>query len=217
MPLHRNPAEAIAWANAQTSGFAHSCLAFVKQAYYGDNPTQNSLDGKPFLDEAHVGWDNSSMKHTDRNPPVGALMYFAGAHPGDPGDVQLVTGPVITRRTDVGAWGRIATTDIWWMERVVGRRYLGWTGDILGYPYFGVGVQPETKPEPEPEEEEVTDMGRSVLSEVGGKKRLLGNIDGNIVTFSSSKDLTTFMGNKGTEIVKLTTGVFNKYLLRANK
>lgn len=214
MPLARTPTKAIAWANRQTRWAPHSCLNFVKNAYYGDTPTQNSVDGKPYLSDAHKGWDNSSMKHADRNPPVGSLMYFAGAHPDDPGDVQLVTAPGLTRRTDVGEWGRVATTDIWWMERVVGRKYLGWTGDILGYPYFGVGVQPSVT---HSTESESFPMGLNVLAEKGGRKRLLGNVDGNIVTFGAKADLLTFLSNKGVTVVSVTTGVFDKFLKRANK
>lgn len=156
----RNPAQAIAWANSQGKWAPHSCLNFVKNAYYGDNPTQNSIDGKPYLSNAVDGWNNSTQKHPgDRNPPVGALMYFDGAHPGDPGDVQIYIGNGQSRRTDVGAWGAVGTTSMWWMETAVHRKYLGWTGDILGYPYFDVN-EPAVA---ELKVKDVNDMGAIVI------------------------------------------------------
>lgn len=216
MPLLRNPSEAIAWAMRQQTWAPHSCLNFVKNAYYGDNPTQNSLDGKPYLDWAIKGWDNSEYKHPgDTNVPDGALMYFRSPHPNQPGDVQIKTPGFTSRRTDVGAWGRVGTTPAMWMRDTVGYTYLGWTEDVLGYRVFGT-AQTQIKPKPKPTEGSSL-MGLNVIAEKDGRKRLLGNIDGNIVTFGSSADLSTFLGNKGVTIVKVSTDVFGKFLKRANK
>lgn len=128
----RTPSEAIAWANAQASWGKFMCLNFVDNAYFPGEQTPLGANGVR-LAIAADGWAASRYQVTDGSePPIGALMYFAGV-PGDTdGDVQIYIGNHETRRTDVGAPGVVGTVDWKWMETVNGHPYLGWTRDILG-------------------------------------------------------------------------------------
>lgn len=137
------PAQAVAFARAQ-SRWAHAyCLNFVYSCYVPDGSISSNLTAQgypPPISRAIDGWNGSPMKHPgDRNPPVGALVYYtaasSGATAGD-GHVAIYVGDGMIRSTDAGGYGVNATVPLDWPERNWGRRYLGWTGDVLGHPMF---------------------------------------------------------------------------------
>jgi hypothetical protein len=137
------PAQAVAFALAQARWTHAYCLNFAYSCYVPDGSVSSNLGAQgypPPISRAIDGWNGSPMKHTgDRNPPVGALVYYSaassGATAGD-GHVAIYVGGGMIRSTDAGGYGVNATVPLDWPERNWGRHYLGWTGDVLGHPMF---------------------------------------------------------------------------------
>lgn len=72
-------------------------------------------------------WHAARRKHTGRNIPVGAPVYYQG---GRHGHVALYVGNGMVRSTDAGGAGRMATVPIDWFERAWGYRFVGWSEDL---------------------------------------------------------------------------------------
>lgn len=142
MPL-RSPAAAVAFALSQSRWEHAMCLNFAWRCYAPNDSISSNLAAQgypPPIGRAIDGWNGSPMKHPgDRNPPIGALVYYSaatsGATAGD-GHVAIYVGGGMIRSTDAGGYGVNATVPLNWPERNWGRRYLGWTGDVLGHPIF---------------------------------------------------------------------------------
>jgi hypothetical protein len=68
------------------------------------------------------------MKHpNDRNPPVGAPVFYMG---GDYGHIAICTAPGRIRSTDCQGAGKVSEVNLDWPEKAWGYPYLGWTGDL---------------------------------------------------------------------------------------
>ena len=74
-------------------------------------------------------WQNAKKKHTNKNAPVGAPMYYKG---GRHGHIVLYVGNGMVRSTDAGGVGKMATVPIEWFQRNWGYEYLGWSEDLGG-------------------------------------------------------------------------------------
>lgn len=142
MPLN-TPAQAAAFALAHARWEHAMCLNFVYSCYSPDGSVSSNLRAQgypPPVSRAIDGWNGSPLKHPgDRNPPIGAPVYYtaasSGATAGD-GHVAIYVGNGMIRSSDAGGYGVNATVPLDWPERNWGRRYLGWTGDILGHPLY---------------------------------------------------------------------------------
>ncbi|AGW42449.1 ABC transporter ATP-binding protein [Leifsonia xyli subsp. cynodontis DSM 46306] len=141
MTALRTPTQAIAYALAQQRWPHGMCLGFVWSSYAPDTTITSDLTAygyPPPITRAIDGWNGSPLKHPgDRNPDIGAPVYYtaarSGATAGD-GHVALYIGDGMIRTTDAGGYGINATVPLDWPEHNWGRRYLGWTADILGWP-----------------------------------------------------------------------------------
>ncbi len=74
-------------------------------------------------------WHNAKKKHTNKNAPVGAPMYYKG---GKHGHIVLYVGDGMVRSTDAGGPGKMGTVPIEWFKRAWGYEYLGWSEDLGG-------------------------------------------------------------------------------------
>jgi hypothetical protein len=75
-------------------------------------------------------WNGAREKHPgDRNPPMGAPVYYRG---GNYGHAVIFVGSGDMRSTDCQTAYAVSDTDLSWPERAWGYEYLGWTGDING-------------------------------------------------------------------------------------
>ncbi|UCR88323.1 hypothetical protein [Mycetocola spongiae] len=95
-------------------------------------------DGKSPYSLARHGWENTPVnrRHTDRNPPLGAVVYFLNrAHPVAAGHIAIALGDRdALASTDQPRAGHTGRTTIAAIERAWGgRRYLGWSDYFLGH------------------------------------------------------------------------------------
>lgn len=121
----RNLQEALAFAVAERrSGrqrWYRLCLAFVRQCW------GFKASGIP---SAIVMWrDHTELKRTDRNPKVGALVFWSG---GTWGHVALYAGNGRIHSNDIKRRGKIDLVPMGDIEREWGFRYLGWAEDYNG-------------------------------------------------------------------------------------
>lgn len=115
-----------------------ACLYTVWLAY-GSPHTLGRLPGHTF-GTAIEAYNYTTKRHTDRNPPVGAAVWFgACAGPRYAGDEHWRDGDVTVARagarlgaTDYPVFGLVGECDIHQREVQTGRAYLGWTEDIFG-------------------------------------------------------------------------------------
>lgn len=113
-------------------------------------PSVGDRDGDGDAD-AVDGWQSepASARHTDRRPPAGAPIAWAGGRNGY-GHRALSLGPnssgvYMIRTTDGDGEGRVATRPLAWVEQTWGLTYLGWSETISGQPIPGLVID---KPKP---------------------------------------------------------------------
>lgn len=112
----RTPQEAVNWGLNQISGPAqwdHLCERFTTRAY-------GYTGGFP---SAIAHWVAGKNKHYDKNPPLGALAFFAPNH------TVLCLGDGTCLSNDIGGAGKISRVPL--SEVYNGRwhlHYLGWLG-----------------------------------------------------------------------------------------
>lgn len=205
MPL-RTPAQAAAFALSQRTWPHAMCLNFAWRCYAPDDSISSNLAAQgypPPISRAIDGWNASPMKHAgDRNPPVGALVYYSaatsGATAGD-GHVAIVVAPGTIRSSDAGGYGINATVPLDWPERNWGRRYLGWTGDVLGHPIFAATQPAQDTATPIIQEEEtmtviraangsIALVGEHYFGEYGGQDR--GGVEAAVAAFGPVRGVT---------------------------
>ena len=122
----RSCASAVAWAEAHLTNTYHKeykelCDRFVGTAYgYSSSGFYSAI----------VHWNSTPtrFKHNDRNPPLGALVFFKS---GQYGHAALSTGNGNLISTDINGLGTLGRTSISAIERKWNAGYLGWTN-----PYF---------------------------------------------------------------------------------
>jgi hypothetical protein len=126
----RSAAEAIAWAKqAAASGdskWYNLCLRFVATAYgWSSSGTATALK--------HWQAMPDDLRHTDRNPPPGALLFWKhkGDSASDAGHVAIYLGDGKIASNDIESKGKISIVPMEAIEQKWGQQYLGWTP-----PYF---------------------------------------------------------------------------------
>lgn len=117
----RSTAEAVAWARKQaetgTTGWYRKCLRFVGLAY-GWNSTEVYA-----VDQYYVA--PASMRHNgDRNPPLGALLYWRTDSRA--GHVAIYVGNGEIASNDIREPGKISVVPASDIESKWGATYLGW-------------------------------------------------------------------------------------------
>jgi hypothetical protein len=127
LPNPRSCAQAVAYAEARltnsfNAAYRGLCDHFVGMAY------GRSASG---FNTALIHWQTTPerFRHTDRNPPVGALVFFRSQ--SGMGHVTISTGGGNVISTDFPQRGNLGRTSISWIESHWGAPYLGWTA-----PYF---------------------------------------------------------------------------------
>jgi hypothetical protein len=134
-----NGDDAVAAMNARTTNVPGTCLATVWAAY-GSHPSIGPHAGQ--YPDAIDGWRYATRQHPgDPKPPAGYPVYFDALtrprYAGDTnyaaGDVVISLGGGLVRCTDGAGAGRMGTMTIAQRAAQIGRTYLGWTEDFLGY------------------------------------------------------------------------------------
>ncbi|MET8807913.1 peptidase M23 [Streptomyces sp. NPDC004546] len=126
----RSAADAIKWAQQEadsgSSDWYRKCLAFVSQAYgWNFSGTNYAID--------HYYEMPMSMRHNrDRNPPVGALMYWRTSSRA--GHVAIYVGNGKIASNDIRTPGHISIVPATDIESKWGSTYVGWAP-----PYFPKG------------------------------------------------------------------------------
>lgn len=130
---------AVAAMNARVTNVPGTCLNTCWQAY-GSHPSIGPHAGQ--YPDAINGWQYATKRHPgDYNPPAGYPVYFdALSRPRYAGDTNYASGDVVisigggrVRCTDGAGSGRMGTMTIAQRAAQIGRTYLGWTEDFLGY------------------------------------------------------------------------------------
>jgi hypothetical protein len=118
-PNRRSCADAIRWALAAADGPAiweRKCLHFVARAYGWDASGTKS---------ASIFWATADERHTDGDPPAGALVFWATGNPD--GHVALSLGRGLVASNDIGGAGTVATVPLAAITDRWHATYLGWT------------------------------------------------------------------------------------------
>lgn len=113
----------------------------AKQAaqYYKDKQTnrvgmclwhvQDAFNAPHLYPSAIAQWNAAKTKHTGRDIPIGAPVYYRG---GRYGHIVIYVGNGRVRSSDAGGSGRMATVPIDWFAQHWGYQYAGWSEDIGG-------------------------------------------------------------------------------------
>jgi len=122
----RSCADAVAWAESKLSTvpseeYSRKADRFVANAH---GKARSGFE-TPL---AHLEATPEEHKHTDRNPPAGALVYFKT---GTSSYVALSTGNGALIGTDIGGVGTITRTSIAGVETKWRGVYLGWTAPFF--------------------------------------------------------------------------------------
>lgn len=130
---------AVLAAKAQTVNQPGACLHTV-WLFYGAHDSIGPHAGQ--YPDAIDGWRYATRQHPgDIEPPAGYPVYFdaltrpryAGDDNYAAGDVVISLGGGLVRCTDGAGAGRMGTMTIAQRAAQIGRTYLGWTEDFLGY------------------------------------------------------------------------------------
>ena len=126
-PNPRTSEQAIAWAQAHaTQGKPVAvgvCLSFVAQSYGW------KYSGTVYAIDMFTTVIPAKDRHTDRNPPAGALVFFTTGKRA--GHVALSTGGGGIISTDFPARNQVGATTIAGLEQKWGATYAGWTPPIF--------------------------------------------------------------------------------------
>jgi len=147
-----NGAAAAAWMYPGRPNEDNACLNTVWQAY-GSPHTIGRLPHHTF-GTAIEAYNYTTKRHTDRNPPEGAAVWFgACSGPRYAGDEHWRDGDVTVARkgilgaTDYKTFGHIGECTIAEREAQTGRKYAGWTEDIFGHDIIlGATAAPHATP-----------------------------------------------------------------------
>jgi hypothetical protein len=118
----RTPQEAIDWIRKQVENPSQSwyrkCLNLMAQAYgYSHSGVTYAID--------HFRKAPASMKHTDRNPPAGALVFWTTGSRA--GHVALSLGNGMVASNDIRGDGKVAIVPMDEIDEKWGADYQGWT------------------------------------------------------------------------------------------
>lgn len=118
----KDGAAALANADDYSSYDQGMCLQYVRGPCWGVGS---------FYPSAIDAWNGAARKHPgDRNPPVGAPMFYRG---GTYGHIVISRGEGRRMRsTDCTTSTRVNNADDTWPETAWGDDYLGWTEDLNG-------------------------------------------------------------------------------------
>lgn len=108
------------------------CWHYVWQAYAAAGAS-TSMGSTP---TAYAAYQQTSGRHTDKNPPEGAAIWLGRRYDGNmDGDVFIAgTHDGDHAATDQPSYGQTGTTTIAARMNLTGREYLGWTDHILDCP-----------------------------------------------------------------------------------
>jgi hypothetical protein len=97
------------------------CLRFVRQEAW--------KIGGLYASAIDAWWGAVKRHPGDRNPPLGAPMFYEG---GRYGHIVINTGQGVMRSTDCRTSGNVSEADQDWPVQNWGQRYLGWSEDLNG-------------------------------------------------------------------------------------
>lgn len=120
------------------------CLEYVWDAYHAHGATSPHV-----YPTAYSVWLDTKRRHTDRNPPAGASVWWGRRwRDGNmDGDVTIAVGNDRVAATDQPTWGKTGVVTLDQRQALVGREYLGWTEDFMGNTVVVLGA-PTAKPAP---------------------------------------------------------------------
>lgn len=90
---------------------------------------QEAFNAPHLYPSAIAQWNAAKTKHTGRDIPYGAPVYFRG---GRYGHIAIYVGNGKVRSSDAGGSGRMATVPLDWFQQHWGYPYIGWSEDIGG-------------------------------------------------------------------------------------
>ena len=125
-----NREEAARLAEASTTNVPGACQAWTRQKFNAPSAGDQDHDGDA---DAVDGWKSEPVgsRHTDRHPPRGVPVSWAGGSKGH-GHRAVSLGGGKIRTSDGAGAGHVATRDLSWPETQWGLRYLGWSDTIDG-------------------------------------------------------------------------------------
>ncbi|GMA26217.1 hypothetical protein GCM10025864_39760 [Luteimicrobium album] len=119
--MARTPAQAIAWAKTQHTGWNRLCLAFVRTAYGVASKYGRAVDA----------WNAAQHKHKTSDPkaiPAGVPVFMQGKNPAGHVAISLGGGQCYTTDDTVGGPRELPIATL----VRVGYKLLGWTEDLNG-------------------------------------------------------------------------------------
>ncbi|WP_058047464.1 hypothetical protein [Streptomyces roseifaciens] len=120
----RSTADAIKWAKAEAdshrANWYQKCLAFTSIAYGWNYSGTNYA-----IDHYQVEMPKDMRHDGDRNPPVGALMFWDTGHRA--GHVAIYVGDGKIASNDIGVIGEISIVPATDIETKWNSKYLGWS------------------------------------------------------------------------------------------
>jgi len=121
----------VAWAEQQaaihTGGWYQACLTSVAKAYGWSFAGTNYA-----IDQYEVTIPATLHHNGDRNPPLGALLFWRTSHRA--GHLALYVGNGNVASTDILVNGQISVVPATYIEQKWGATYVGWAP-----PYFPSG------------------------------------------------------------------------------
>lgn len=125
-----NREEAAKRAEASRTNVRGMCQQWTRDIFGAPSVGDVDRDGDA---DAVDGWKSEPVakRHTDRHPPRGVPVSWAGGRNGH-GHRAVSLGNGKIRSTDAGGSGRVATVDLNWPEKTWGLTYLGWSETISG-------------------------------------------------------------------------------------
>jgi hypothetical protein len=164
----RTAEQAAKRAEALTINKPGMCQQWTRDLYGAPSVGDVDKDGDA---DAVDGWKKEKKKHTDRNPPRGAVVSWSGGKRGY-GHRAISLGDGMVRSTDAGGEGRVATVPLGWIEKNWGLKYEGWSETVSGIDIPGLKLdvpKVPSKPAPKPEPPKKKSIGVIAQEVIAGK------------------------------------------------
>ncbi len=119
--MSRTPAQALAWAQSNTTWPYGQCLGWVRSCYGAGS----------YYSSAAVAYAAARYKHTTFPPPPGVPLWWTGGSHGY-GHVAISAGDGYCYSTDILHTGHVNRIPIELVHSAWGQTYRGWSEDING-------------------------------------------------------------------------------------